>query len=1126
MKKFKLAQTTNPFPGLRPFDESEQHLFFGRESQIDAMVDKLAANRFLAVVGSSGSGKSSLVNCGLRPALHTGLMASAGTAWRMAQCRPGGDPITALSNALAVEGVLFNDYQDMGMSLPEIVDTTLRMGNLGLIDIVEQAQLPAGTNLLLVIDQFEELFRYRHLDKHGENKISEVSQQAVAFVNLLLAAIAQSDLPVYIVITMRSDFLGDCAQFTGLAEAINSGQYLVPRMTREQRRAAITGPIGVGGAKIYPALLTRLVNDVGTNPDQLSILQHALNRTWSYWENERGRQGMLDIECYDSIGSMTRALDQHANKAFAELGSSDKERICKTLFKALTDKANDARGVRRPTRLGTLCEMCGATHADVVSVIDVFRKPSRSFLMPPAGVELHPDTVIDISHESLMRVWKKLDQWADQEADSARMYQRLAETSALYQQQNAGLLRDPDLRVALKWREQNKPNDIWASQYNSDFDGAMAFLKQSEKSELKRKRLRVGSIAAVVLSVPGYLAYTSYNLSATNAELTTQNKVAEQEKKVALDELDEAEQEAIVALNEAEQAKSEVEENLTRILSEEIEHIQEATVQPASTTQSSTLVAKEQIQFFSAISALNPTQQETVAEYFTQLEADRNRLQAERLGSLAHYQQLIIQKKVQCEVVSVGENSEQTLDQQQATNCSEHAADESLFVNLNDRGNVANSNCEPDGVPVNALATLSLQEQELIDRRNTQLVCDIEFLRKTTADLDNASTRLQQEIDNLKGSVIEIRDTIESPIPASTPTENPTLANTSVDRNTQKLTSVEGPVPSSKRLADASKAKLNKTDRTDPRISAAEPVLPEQNSEEEQVVATVVPEIDLNLFQACENVEKLEPSGCKSENESFQPGKVFVFARIVTSNADEELTLRWFDNGTDEQIDQKQFTVQPNPAGYRTYTWKMLNDGSYRACLYDQSELELECISIQVGIENSVTLAEAEESPTVTLPDVDVDVDTQQPIASKDSVVAESSANSVPETTAAATEQSNGTDANSGWTPTRLEDSKNDGFVVCKDVDKLQPLQCGTELEPGRVYAFARIVTPHDEETVQLQWFKDDREIPELRKELEIKKNSSGFRTYSWNTFDTGSYSVSLLDESGEELRKISFEVK
>src|SRR5687767_15797452 len=95
------AENKNPFPGLRPFREDEQHLFFGRENQIDAMVDKLAATRFLAVVGTSGSGKSSLVNCGLRPALHGGLMARAGTSWLIAQFRPSSHPLPAMAPALA-----------------------------------------------------------------------------------------------------------------------------------------------------------------------------------------------------------------------------------------------------------------------------------------------------------------------------------------------------------------------------------------------------------------------------------------------------------------------------------------------------------------------------------------------------------------------------------------------------------------------------------------------------------------------------------------------------------------------------------------------------------------------------------------------------------------------------------------------------------------------------------------------------------------------------------------------------------------------------------------------------------------------------------------------------------------
>ena len=226
---------------------------------------------------------------------------------------------------------------------------------------------------------------------------------------------------------MRSDFLGDCTQFPGLAEAINAGQYLVPRMTRDERRAAIEGPVGVGGAEIAPVLLTRLVNDVGDNPDQLSILQHALNRTWARWQSERVAKGRWTWRIMRPSAPWPMRSIGMRSKAYAELGSARQQQICEKLFKALTDKATDPRGVRRPTTLGTLCALADATAAEVTDVIDVFRKPSRSFLMPPAGDELEPETVIDISHESLMRVWQRLIKWADEEARSARTYRRLAE---------------------------------------------------------------------------------------------------------------------------------------------------------------------------------------------------------------------------------------------------------------------------------------------------------------------------------------------------------------------------------------------------------------------------------------------------------------------------------------------------------------------------------------------------------------------------------------------------------------------------------------------------------------------------------------------------------------------------
>jgi hypothetical protein len=297
---------------------------------------------------------------------------------------------------------------------------------------------------------------------------------------------------------MRSDFLGDCTQFAGLAEAINAGLYLVPRLTPEERRDAIVNPIRVQGAEIEPVLVTRLVNDVGDNPDQLSILQHALNRTWAKWQQEGGK-GPLALRHYEAIGTMEHALDAHAEEAYAELATPGQEpslrqRICEKLFQALTDRATDGRGVRRPTTLGSLCTLTEATESELKEVIEVFRHPSCSFLMPPAGENLTAEKVIDISHESLMRVWERLKRWVEEEAEAAQIYRRLAESSSLHARGEASTLHDPELTIYQNWQLKRLPNVAWAERYAAGFAAAMEFLQRSvaerdaEQAEMVRRQ--------------------------------------------------------------------------------------------------------------------------------------------------------------------------------------------------------------------------------------------------------------------------------------------------------------------------------------------------------------------------------------------------------------------------------------------------------------------------------------------------------------------------------------------------------------------------------------------------------------------------------------------------------------
>ena len=475
----------NPFPGLRPFRMDEEYLFFGRERQCQELMDRLLRRRFLAVLGASGSGKSSLVRAGLLPTLYGGGLPGKGSHWSVAVMRPGGDPLGNLAESL-LESELWDEFAFDDNSKPDRLDleTTLQRSALGLREVAKLARLPKGHNLLVVVDQFEELFRF---SRTGATEAQR--DEADAFVSLLIEATRQEQFSIYVVVTMRSDFFGDCASFESLAQVINDGDYLVPRLTRDQLKEAIEGPVRVGGAEMSPSLVQRLLNDSGDDPDQLPILQHALMRMWHFWKLQ-GEHEQITHGHYEVIGGFEDALSLHADEVMESLPSDRHRELARRMFKALTERAMDNRGIRRPHRLSSLCEITSGSEAELMTVVDAFRMPGVTFLMPGMEEELTSSTVIDISHESFMRHWKRMGHWVDEEHKSATVYNRLRQSASLWKEGRADLYHDPDLQIAQQWRDQTEPNAAWAAMYGGGFDDAMDFLERSHKAKGIEDELR------------------------------------------------------------------------------------------------------------------------------------------------------------------------------------------------------------------------------------------------------------------------------------------------------------------------------------------------------------------------------------------------------------------------------------------------------------------------------------------------------------------------------------------------------------------------------------------------------------------------------------------------------------
>jgi hypothetical protein len=470
----------SPYPGLRAFDTDESLLFFGRETHTEALLRRLAESRFLAVVGASGCGKSSLVRAGLLPALFRGYLVSATSRWRFAILRPGTAPLDALAAALA-KGGLLGPSQDLAA-----LRRTLGATSGGLVEVVRKAGLAPGESLLVVVDQFEELFRFAHEGGHGD-----AEGQASLFVGLLLRAV-ESDVPIYVTLTMRSDYQGDCAQFPGLPEALNRSQYLVPRLTRDQRREAIVRPLELVGTAATPRLVNRLLNDAGDDPDQLPVLQHALLQTYRQWR-KKGGQGEIDLPDYETIGGITNALGQHGDDILSGFAEEDR-RLAEKIFRGLTT-IERGRAVRRPKELGALYAVVDAADAParqrVDAIVSTFARREHSLLLL-SSPELAPGTVVDITHESLIRKWPALRRWVQEESRSTDWYGDLARDVVRYRTGDAGLWRDPELSEVIKRRDREGWNEAWARQCSRPedppFDEIERFLSASGAAQTKARR--------------------------------------------------------------------------------------------------------------------------------------------------------------------------------------------------------------------------------------------------------------------------------------------------------------------------------------------------------------------------------------------------------------------------------------------------------------------------------------------------------------------------------------------------------------------------------------------------------------------------------------------------------------
>lgn len=466
-----------PYMGLRPFEAEDANLYFGRNAAVESVLERLARDRVVGIVGTSGSGKSSLVRAGVVPGVRAGALAGS-AAWPVIVMNPGARPLSELATQLAnLTGG--NATQLLGdlESDPRALDLTARQ-------LVGDAA--PGTRLLLVVDQFEELFTLCRdaADREG-------------FAAAILEATAAPNAATAFLFTIRADFFGECASLPGFAAAVDHHDLLLGPLSEEELRAAIEQPAEMVGLRVEADLSERILRDVSGEPGGLPLLSHALLETW---KRREGR--VLTVHAYEEAGGVRGAIARTADAVFEDLDEAEQS-LARNLFLRLTEPGEGTEDTRRrvaPEELATAGVSPERLEALLAQLIE-----ARLLTASEGGVE--------VAHEALIREWPRLRGWLDEDRDGLRVLRHLTDSAQAW----ARLDRDPGelyrgtrLAAATEWVARSSPD---LNQLEHEFlDAGQALHAQQQRdaaARLRRLRMLLAGVAGLlaVAVVVGVFAF-------------------------------------------------------------------------------------------------------------------------------------------------------------------------------------------------------------------------------------------------------------------------------------------------------------------------------------------------------------------------------------------------------------------------------------------------------------------------------------------------------------------------------------------------------------------------------------------------------------------------------------------
>ena len=486
----------NPFVGLKPYTKENSNFYFGREQEVENLLGVLQKNKFVTLSGATGAGKTSLINAGLIPRLKKGFVGQAGKDWAIASFRPGIEPLLNLSQALTASEVLKVDVKSNTTDRKYYSEIISNFGSLGIVEIYKRSEIFGKKNLLIIIDQLEDLYKYNRYFN------SAASDEDDTLMDLIYRTVTIKNTAIYFLICIETSYLTKFTLYNKLQEIISKSQYSIQNIDHSGIHQILENTFYKKNIQFDPIVLDLIIDTLKEEISYLPNLQFLLYKLYKKFIINGDGKSIISQADVEALGGIKQAIAKDFENLY-ESSSEIEQYSMANFFKAILDTQNLSSKVQYET-ISKISEHINISQSALSSKIRLFKKtfnelfdvfePSISGIPIAENKSFDSKNILSLKYTEFLN-WERHFEWKKEEERDFEYFKSLSEDAIKKNKGEISYLKTPELESAIAWKEKEYHNKSWAKKYNLDFDKTINYINESEQDDIKIKKQKSDQLA-------------------------------------------------------------------------------------------------------------------------------------------------------------------------------------------------------------------------------------------------------------------------------------------------------------------------------------------------------------------------------------------------------------------------------------------------------------------------------------------------------------------------------------------------------------------------------------------------------------------------------------------------------